>query len=125
MAYVGTVLSKSLQVSDKEFNLDQVKGKVIITNKVIIPAFQTIIVKRLTGVTGHQNCVHVLVESFPKHKNIFILGSNTKLKPGGSRVDAVLQNVSRRDIILEHHIKVGMVSAANKVPSMLTADVLE
>ena len=66
----------------------------------------------------------MLVEPFPKCKKIFIPGNNTELKPGGPRVDVVLPNLSGRDIILEPHIKVGMVSAANKVPSMLTPDVL-
>ena len=47
MAYVGAVLSKSSQVRDKEFDLDQVKGNVFITQKVTIPAFQTIAVKGL------------------------------------------------------------------------------
>ena len=42
--YVGTVLSKSSQVRDKEFDLDQVKENVVITKKVTIPTFQTIIV---------------------------------------------------------------------------------
>ena len=39
LVYVSTILSKSSQVSDKEFDLDQVKGKVIVTKKVIIPPF--------------------------------------------------------------------------------------
>ena len=50
---ISTILSKSSWVSDKEFDLDQVKGKVIVTKKVIIPAFQMIIVKGLMRVTGH------------------------------------------------------------------------
>ena len=29
LAYISTILSNSLQVSDEEFDLDQVKGKVI------------------------------------------------------------------------------------------------
>ena len=33
LAYISIVLSKSSQVSNKEFDLDQVKGKVIITKK--------------------------------------------------------------------------------------------
>ena len=90
LVYVSTILSKSSQASDKEFDLDQVKGKVIITKKVIIPAFQTIIVKGLTRVTVHQTHVHVLMEPSPKCKNIFIPGNTTELKPGGSRVDVVL-----------------------------------
>ena len=66
-----------------------------------------------------------MVEPSSKCKNIFIPGNTTELKPGGSRVDVVLQNLPGRDIILEPHTKVGMVSAANKVPSILTPDVLE
>ena len=66
LAYVSTVLSKSSQVSDQEFNLDQVKGKVVITKKVIVPAFQMVIARGLTKVTGHQKHIHVLVESSQK-----------------------------------------------------------
>ena len=40
LAYVGTVLSKSSQIGDREFDLSQVKGNVVITKKVTIPAFQ-------------------------------------------------------------------------------------
>ena len=76
-------------------------------------------------VNGHQKCVYVLVEPSPKCKDIFVQGNTTELKPGGSRVDVVLQNLSRRDIILEPHTEVGMVSAANTVPSILMPDVLE
>ena len=89
LAYISTILYKSSQVSDKEFDLDQVKGKVVVTKKLIIPAFQMIIVKGPTRVTGHQKHVHALVEPSPKCKIIFIPGHTTELKPGGSRVDVV------------------------------------
>ena len=59
---MSTVLSKSSQVSDTEFDLYQVKGQVVVTKNVVVPAFQTLIVKGLTKVTGHQKRVHVLVE---------------------------------------------------------------
>ena len=39
LAYVITIISKSSQVSDQEFYLDQVKGKVVTTKKVKIPTF--------------------------------------------------------------------------------------
>ena len=65
------------------------------------------------------------MEPSPKCKNIFTQGNITELKPGGSRVDVVLQNSSGKDVILEPHTEVGMVSAANKVPSILTPDVFE
>ena len=89
----------------------------VITKKVIIPAFQMVIVKGLTKVTGHQKHVHVLVEPSPKCKNIFVPGNTSELIPGGLGVALVLQNLSGRDIILEPHTQVGMVTAANIVPS--------
>ena len=76
-------------------------------------------------VTGHQKHFHVLVEPSPKCKNILVPGNTIELKPGGSRVGVVPQNLSGGDITLEPHTEVGMVSAANKVPSILTPDVLE
>ena len=45
LAYVSTIISKSSQVGDQEFDLDHVKGKVVTTKKVNIPAFQTVIAK--------------------------------------------------------------------------------
>ena len=57
LAYISTIISKSAPVSDSEFDLDQVKGKVVMSKKVKIPALQTMIVKGLTKVTGHQNHV--------------------------------------------------------------------
>ena len=79
---MSTIISKSSQVNNQEFDLDQVKGKVVTTKKVKIPAFQTVITKGLTKVTGHQKHVHVLVELFPKCKTIFIQGNSSELIPG-------------------------------------------
>ena len=62
LAYVCTVLSKSSQVRNKKNDLSQVKGTVVITRKVTIPTFQTIIVKGLIKVTVYHKCVHMLVE---------------------------------------------------------------
>ena len=45
LAYINTILSKSSQVSDTEFDLDQVKGKVVVTKEAVVPAFQMLIVK--------------------------------------------------------------------------------
>ena len=83
LAYVSTILSKSSQVGNKELDLDQVKGKVVVKKRVVVPAFQMLIVKGLTKVTGHQKHVYVLVEPSPKCKNLFVPGNTTELKPGG------------------------------------------
>ena len=88
-------------MSDREFDLDNMKGKVVITKKVIVPTFQTVIVRGFTKVTGHQKCVHVLVEPSPNCTSIFIPGNTSDFIPGGSEVAVVLQNLSGRDVILE------------------------
>ena len=81
LAYVSTIISKSSWVSDQEFDLDQVKGKVVTMKKVKIPAFQTVMTKGLTKVTGHQKCVHVMAEPSPNCKGVFIPGNTSKLIP--------------------------------------------
>ena len=65
LAYMSTIISKSALIGDPDFDLNRVKGKVVTTKKVKIPAFQTIIPKGLTKVTRDQKHVHVLVEPSP------------------------------------------------------------
>ena len=103
LAYVSTVTSKSSQVSDQEFDLDQVKGKVVTTKKVKTPNFQKVIAKGLTKVIGHQKHVHVLVESSAKGMSIFVPGNTSELIPGGSGIAVVLRNLSGRDVTPEPH----------------------
>ena len=59
------------------------KGKIVISEKVKVPALQTVVVKGLTIVTGHQKCVHVLMEPSTKCTSIFVLGNTSELRPGG------------------------------------------
>ena len=66
MAYVSTIISKATSVSDSKFNLDHVRGRVVISEEVTIAASQTTVVKGLTMITGHHKCVHVLMESSHK-----------------------------------------------------------
>ena len=76
---MSTIILKSSQTSDPEFDLDQVKGKVVITKKVIVPSFQTVIAIGLTKVTGHQKHFHVLVEPSPTCTSIFVPGNTSEL----------------------------------------------
>ena len=118
LAYVSTIISKSSQVSDQEFDLEQVKCKVVITKEVKIPTFQTMITEGLTKVTGHQNHVHVLVELSPRFMSIFVPGNTTELLPGELSVTVVLRNLSGREVILEPHTEVCIATAANTVSSI-------
>ena len=119
---MSTIISKSSQVSDQEFDLEQVKGKVVTTKKVKIPVFQTVITKGFIKVTGHQKHVHVLVEPSPHCKGVFIPGNISKLIPGGSGIAVVLRNLSGREVTLEPNTEVGIVTTANIVPSIQIPD---
>ena len=117
VAYVSTIILKAALVSDPEFDLDQVRGKVVTCKEVKIPALQTVVVKGITMITGHCKHVHVLMESSPKCVNVFVLGNTSELRPGSSDVTVVLQNRSKRNVTLRPHTEIGTVTAANLVPS--------
>ena len=65
VVYVCTIILKATSVADLEFDLDCVRGRVVTSEEVTIPALQTLVVKGLTMITGHHKHVHVLVESSP------------------------------------------------------------
>ena len=96
-----------------EFDLDNVKDKVITSEEVTIPVSQTIVVKGLTMITGHHKHVHVLIESSPKCVNVFVLGNTSEFRPVKSEVKVVIQNRSGKDMKL----KPCTVIAANIVPT--------
>ena len=117
VAYVSMIISKAALVGDLEFDLDQVRGKVVTCEEVKIPALQTIVVKGLTMITGHCKHVHLLMESSPICVNVFVLVNTSELRPGRSDVTVVLQNRSEKDVTLKPHTEIGTVTAANLVPS--------
>ena len=56
-------------------------------------------------------CTHILVY-------VYVLGNTSELRPGGFGVAVVLRNLSGRNITLEPCTEIGVVTAANIVPSM-------
>ena len=116
-AYVSTIISKAISISDPDFNLDQVKESVVISKEVSIPALQITVVKGLTTITGHYKCVHVLMESSPKCTNVFIPGNTSELEPGNSDIEVVIQNRSGKTVKLKPGTKICTVIAANIVPN--------
>ena len=115
-AYVSAIISKAISINDPDFNLDQVKGSVVISEEVTISASEITVVKGLTTITGHHKCVHVLVELSPNCTTVFILGDTSELKPGNSDIEVVIQNRSGRDMKLKPGTEIGTVTAANIVP---------
>ena len=118
LAYVSTIISKSSQVSVQEFDLEQVKDKVVITMEVKIPAFQTMITEGIMKVMGHQKRIHVLEEPCPKCMCVFVPVNTSELIPGELGVTVVDINLSGREVTLELHTEVSIVTAANIVPSI-------
>ena len=115
MAYVSTIISKATYVSDPDFDLDNVRGSVVISEEVTIPALQITVVKRLTTITGHHKCIHVFMEFSHKCMNVFILRNTSELKPGNFDIEVIIQNRSGRDMKLKTSTKIGTVIAANIV----------
>ena len=107
MAYVRTIILKATSVSDPDFDLDHVRGRVVISEEVTIPASQTTVVKGLTTITGHHKCIHVLMESSHKCMNVFVLGNTSELRPGNS--DIIIHNRSDRDVKLKPGTEIGTV----------------
>ena len=60
-AHASTIILKAISISDSDFNLDHIKGSVMISEEVTTPALQITVVKGLTTIMGHHGCVHVLV----------------------------------------------------------------
>ena len=54
----------------------------------------------------------------PKCMSVFIPGNTSELIPGELGVTVVLRNLSGREVTLEPHTEVGIVTAANIVPSI-------
>ena len=78
---------------------------------------QTVVVKGLTMITGHQKHVHVLVESSPKCVNVFIPGNTSELSPGKSEVRVVIQNRSGKDMKLKPCTEIGTVINSQHSPN--------
>ena len=115
VAYVSMIISKAAPLSDLEFNLDKVRGKVVTCEEVKIPASQTIVIKGLIMITGHCKHVHVLMESSPKCVNVFFLGNTSEQRPGKSDVNGVIQNRSGKDMNLKAGTEIGTVITAKIV----------
>ena len=117
-AYVSTIILKATSMSDPDFDLENVRGSIVISEEVTIPVLQITVVKGLTTITGHHKCVHVLMELSHKCTNVFIPGNTSELKPGNSDIEVVIQNRSERDVKLKPGTEIGTVIGANIISTM-------
>ena len=107
VAYVSTIILKVTSVGNLEFDLNNVRGRVVSSEEVTIHASQTVVVKGLTLIPGHHKHVHALVELSPKCVNAFVPGNTSKLRPGKSEVKVVIQNRCEKDMKFKPHTEIG------------------
>ena len=124
-AYVNTIILKAISISDPDFDLDQVRGRAVISEEVTIPASQTTVVKGLTMITGHHKHVYVLIGQSHKCMNVLVPENTSELKPGNSDIEVVIQNRSGRDVKMKPGTDTGTIIAANIVLTMQVSNTFD
>ena len=105
-------------MSESDFDLSRVNGKVKLTKSVVIKPFQTVRVSGLTECSQHFKRVNVIVESDPEREYgaaILINGYNV-LKPGSCRVSIGIRNISCQRVTIPAKTIIAKIAAANVVP---------
>ena len=116
----GLRLKFLTNTAEDPLDLDE---KVLLTDKCMIPFFQSIIVHGRTQnmmMMGHRLNVMMQVP-YPDDKadlpnGLYVMRTYTKLKDGSRSVSVVLRNLTTRPIHLAQGRVVGQVVAANPVP---------
>ena len=108
--------------SEKTFSFDKVDRTVKLTKTAEIPPFNTIQVPGIINVKGHDKGVNLLVEPMNNRYNpsVVVVPSYANLRPGSSKVNMSLRNLTNRNLKIKAKSIVAQVTATNVVPSMLT-----
>ena len=111
-------ISKSAKVTEPEFDLNTITGKVKLMKSVIIAPFETVQVQGLTECHAHFKRVHGMTEASEKfkHEAIKPICVYSTLKPGSSRVSVGLRNISCKSVTIKSKTVVAKVMTANVVP---------
>ena len=108
-------------VSEKPFSLDKVEGTVKLTKMVELPPDCTIQVHGIMKLKDQDKRVNIIVE--PKNEgynpSVVAVPSYAYLKPGSSKVNMRLRNLTSMNIMVKVKSIVAKLAAANAVPSIL------
>ena len=108
---------------EKTFSLDNVEGTAKLTKTIEILPFHTINIHGITKVKGHDKRVNIIVE--PKNNmynpSVVAVPSYACLKPGSSKVNMSLRNITRKGITVKVKSIVAQLAGANAVPTMLAS----
>ena len=103
-----------------EWDLESLKGKIKLTKAVTIPAKGELQVTGVTTVKGYTKRCHIIVEPYGEKQGKYkVTPVYTDLKPESSKVKAHMTNDSNKPVQLSTKMVIGVVSAANVVPTMI------
>ena len=119
--------------SQEIFDLDQITGSVHLTKELSLLPFENVTVSGLLkGPVKHSayhKRVNVVLEPLEQHKEgegpYCAVPAYTFLKPGSSRVEVMVKNITARPITIQSGERVATVGPANAVPQMLAPNVQE
>ena len=103
----------------RKFCLNNIRGPVQTTWKVIIPMFSTVSVHMNSSVKGHCIQVRVLMELMPGYQlpaTVVLMATYKELHLGSSRVPICLHNLSAHTMEIPAKAVVEQVAPANQVP---------
>ena len=122
VAEIGKEIAKELEKAKEEveWDLESLKGKIKLTKAVTIPVKGELQVTRITTVRGYTKRCHIIVEPYGEKQGKYkVTPVYTDLKPGSSKVKVHVINYSNKPVQLPAKMVIGVVSAANVVPTMI------
>ena len=122
VAEIRKEIAKELEKAKEEveWDLESLKGKIKLTKAVTIPAKGELQVTGVTTVKGYTKRCHVIVEPYGEKQGKYkVTPVYTDLKPGSSKVKVHVMNDSNKPVQLPTKMVIGVVSAANVVPTMI------
>ena len=121
-AEIRKEIDKELEKAKEEveWDLESLKGKIKLTKAVAIPAKGELQVTGVTTVKGYKKRCHIIVEPYGEKQGKYkVTPVYTDLKPGSSKVKVHMMNDSNKPGQLLAKMVIGVVSAANVVPTMI------
>ena len=125
-AKMATALRMNSMVvsEDQKFKLDDVRGSVHMTQKMMLGPFESItvsgILKGPVKNSVYHKCVNVSVEPLEAHKEgeskFCAVPGYTFLKPGSDRLKVMIKNLTTRAIKVPQGSKVALMEVVNVIP---------
>ena len=127
VAEIRKEIDKGLEKAKEEveWDLDILNGKIKLTKAVTIPAKGELQVTGVTTVKGYTKRCHIIVEPYGEKQGKYkVIPVYTKLKPGSSKVKVLVMNDSNKPVQLPAKMVIGVISAANVVPTMIAPKIM-